>query len=302
MIQILLMYMLFGSIFAVGKVAMAISEPYFFTSIRMLLAGSILLFYLKKIKKLPISIPKKSWPLMLLVAFFNVFITNAFEFWGLQYMSAGKTCLIYSLSPFAAALIAYWFGTEVMTKWKWLGLFFGIGSFIPLMIAPWMEPKHFGKLEFLAEIALLISAVTAVIGWTFVKKLTNEQKLTPALINGISFILAGGMSLITSFFLEEWNPLPVANWQEFSITILYVVVIHNIICYSIYASSLYRFSVTFMAFIGLSNPFFAGFFGWIFLGEPVESSFILAFIGVIFGLYLFYSEERSLKIQEKISS
>lgn len=294
MLQILIMYALFGSIFSVGKIAVIASQPYFFTGIRMLFAGVLLLLFLSRNGIENIKLPKKCYPLILLVAFFNVFITNAFEFWGLQYMSAGKTSLIYSLSPFAAALIAYLFGTEVMTRQKWLGLALGIGSFVPLMIGPYLESQSVNEMEFLAEGALIISAVTAVIGWTFVRKLTIEHQISHPLVNGMSFVLAGGMSLLVSIFLEDWNPLPVSAWQEFSLTLFYIVIIHNLICYSIYASSLHRFSVTFMAFIGLSNPFFAAFFGWIFLGEQVQSSFILAFLGVILGLYLFYKEEKIL--------
>lgn len=289
--QVILMYALFGSIFAVGKVAVMASQPFFFTSIRMLLAGVLLMLYLatKGIKSL--TIPRKCWPLIILVAFFNVFITNAFEFWGLQYMTAGKTCLIYSLSPFAAALIAYWFGTEKMSKGKWIGLIIGLASFIPLMIGPWLEFGSVDKMEIFAEAALIVSAVTAVMGWTFVKKLTIEHRLAHPLVNGMSFLLAGIFSLLASIFLEEWNLLPVSSWNDFGWTLLYVVLIHNIICYSIYAASLKRFSVTFMAFIGLSNPFFAGLFGWVFLGEEISCSFLLAFMGVLSGLYLFYREE-----------
>lgn len=293
MLQIFIMYALFGSIFAVGKISMIASQPYFFTAIRMLLAGVLLLCFLGQKGLKSISLPKKTYPLLFLVAFFNVFITNAFEFWGLQYMEAGKTCLIYSLSPFAAALIAYFFGTETMTSKKWWGLAIGISSFIPIMIGPWLSSQSVNTMELLAEGALMISAVTAMIGWTFFKKLLFEHQLSHALINGASFLLAGIMSLMTSFFLEDWNPVPVSLWKEFLWTVLYVVLIHNIICYSIYASSLNRFSVTFMAFIGLSNPFFAAFFGFIFLGETIELSFALAFIGVIIGLYLYYKEEKA---------
>lgn len=292
--QVFLMYALFGSIFSVGKIGIASAQPYFLTGTRMLLAGIILLGYSKFQNSISFKFSKSDWILFLLIAFFNVFITNAFEFWGLQYMTAGKTCLIYSLSPFAAALIAYFFKTETMSLKKWMGLIIGFVAFMPMMIEPWLKEDFSQEsyLELLAEGALTISAITAVIGWTFVKKMTVDNKMPHPIVNGVSFLLAGGMCLLTSFTVETWNPLPVSSWFDYLWTLVYIVIIHNIICYSIYAEALNRYSVTFMAFAGLSNPLFAALFGWVFLNEPIQGPFWLAFAGVIVGLYLFNQSEQ----------
>jgi drug/metabolite transporter (DMT)-like permease len=296
MFQVFLMYALFASIFSVGKIAVYASQPYFLTAVRMLLAGGCLTAYLFIKNKNQMTVPKSLWKLVFLVAFFNVFITNAFEFWGLQYMNAGKTCLIYSLAPFVAALIAYVFGTEKMTSRKWLGLAVGFISLSPMMIEPWLEDVNRGVevLELWAEGALLISAITSVIGWNFVKKLTVDHHVSGGVVNAYSFLLAGVMSLVSSAFLEEWNPIPVMVWGDFIWTLLYIVVIHNLICYSIYAASLQKFSVTFMTFAGLSGPLFAGFFGWIFLGEEITLTFAIALIGITAGLVIFSQESRTV--------
>lgn len=298
MFQVILMYALFGSIFAVGKLGLESAPPYFLTGVRMLIAGLFMISYhaFKSRKSInpPITHSGEVLWLLFLVGVFNVFITNAFEFWGLQYMSAGKTSLIYSLSPFAAALIGTFFGTEILTLKKWVGLSIGIFSFMPMMIGPWLESRAVGQsnLELLAEVSLTISAITAVVGWTFLRKLSVELKVPHLYVNGVSFLIASIISFITSLAIESWIPFPVYDWTVFSTSVLYIVLIHNIICYSIYAESLKRFSVTFMAFVGLSNPIFAALFGWIFLGEGVGTAFWIAFIGVTAGLFLFYRDER----------
>lgn len=297
--KVFLMYALFGSIFSIGKIGIANSQPYFLTGTRMLLAGSLLLcFYLFKHRQ-KLIFSKEEWKLLFLVAFFNVFITNAFEFWGLQYMSAAKTSVIYNLSPFAAALIAYTFGTELMSKNKWLGLSIGILALCPMMFGPLFTEASTeeNSLELLAECALTISAITAVIGWTFVKKLTVEKNMSHLLINGISFLMAGGMCLLTSASFETWDPVPVSSWPEYFLALIYIVLIHNIICYSIYASSLKKFSVTFMSFAGLTCNLFAALFGWLILGEAIGNSFWIAFVGIMVGLYLFYQEEKDVAIE-----
>lgn len=268
----------------------------------MFLAGGCIVGYLFLRHRASLHVPRALWKLLILVALFNVAITNAFEFWGLQYMNAGKTCLIYSLAPFVAALFAYIFGTEEMTLKKWLGLIVGMLALSPMMLEPWMEEaqNEVNALEFLAEGALLVSAITCVIGWHFVKKLTIGHQVPDAVVNGYSFLLAGVMCLIPSFLFENWNPVPVMVWKDFIWTLLYIVVIHNLICYSIYAASLHRFSITFMMFAGLSNPIFAGLFGWVFLGEEITYTFMIAFIGIAAGLAIFSLDERSTKKQHAL--
>lgn len=298
MFQVFLMFALFGSIFTVGKVAVIAAQPYFLTSIRMLLAGGFVLSYLAFKKPQSLFVPRHLWKLLILVAFFNVFITNAFEFWGLQYMNAGKTSLIYNLAPFIAALMGYVFGTEQMTLKKCVGLVVGTLALVPMMLESSAEDVNgnLGTLELFAEGALLISAITSVIGWTFVKKMTNDHGVPGAVVNGYSFLLAGIMCMIPSLLFEEWAPVPVTVWPDFLWTLAYIVIIHNLICYSIFANSLKRFSVTFMTFAGLSNALFAGFFGWILLDEPITFAFIIAFVGITIGLTLFSFDEQSQSI------
>lgn len=304
MFQVILMYALFGSIFAVGKLGLESAPPYFLTGVRMLIAGIFMLSYCsfqkRKSKIAPIIHNKEVIWLLFLVALFNVFITNTFEFWGLQYMSAGKTSLIYSLSPFAAALIGTLCGTERMTLQKLVGMCIGVFAFLPMMMVPWVqaEAREPSRYEFLAEIALIISAITAVLGWTFLRRLTVDLKVSHLYVNGVSFLLAAMMSFATSFVFESWNPFPVYDSLSFVISVLYIVIIHNIICYSIYAEALQRFSVTFMAFAGLSNPIFAALFGWVFLGESVGLSFWIALVGVVVGLFLFYRDESRVFVNE----
>lgn len=290
--QVFLMYALFASIFTVGKVALNVSPPYFLTGTRMLLAAFCIFAYLLIYKPKLLRLKRCYWIPLLWVAFFNVFITNAFEFWGLQYMSAGKTCLIYSLSPFIAAGIGYVMGTEKITYKKNLGLFIGILAFLPMMLLPWFDEGHANStIELWAECALMISAVTSVIGWIFVKKLITKDQLDPLVINGYSFFLAGVMCFLTSLSIEQGSFWPVSESQEFIWSVLYIVIIHNLICYHIYATSLKRFSVTFMAFAGLSNPLFAAVTGRFFLNESITLPFWIALVGIAIGLYLFYVEE-----------
>src|SRR3990170_3235791 len=64
-----------------------------------------------------------------------IYVTNIAEIWGIQYMASAKACLIYSLSPFLASLVAYLVLKETLTKKKWLGLLVGFIGLIPILFA-----------------------------------------------------------------------------------------------------------------------------------------------------------------------
>lgn len=301
---VLLMYALFASVFTVGKVALDISEPFFLTGVRMLTAGLALLAYVRVSTPQDFIVPRKLWALLFWVGLFNVFITNAFEFWGLQFMLSSKTCLIYSLSPFAAVFLSYLFLGERMSPWKWLGMAIGVAGFVPLFAGPLLSEGFASSsdLESWAEIALTISAITAVIGWIFVKKLTVIEKYSAVMVNAVSFIIGAILCFIVSGFTETWDPFPVTRWSTFWFSVAYIAIIHNIICYNIYAFSLKKFSVTFMAFAGLSNPLFTAIYGWYFLDEALTLPFFIALGGAGIGLGLFYREERKTSLTAIASS
>src|SRR4051812_46018245 len=103
---VFLNYALWSICFSIGKIALEVSPPLFLTGFRMVLAGLILLAFIA-LKKRSLKISKDQLLPLCLFSLLAIYLTNACEFWGLQYLSAAKACLIYSLSPFLAALLSY---------------------------------------------------------------------------------------------------------------------------------------------------------------------------------------------------
>src|SRR5690606_34809301 len=209
---VILMYALFASVFTVGKVTLQYVDPFFLTGIRMSLAGGLLLIYLGFKSPTQIYISKKHIPHLLLLSFFNVFITNSFEFWGLQYMETAKTSLIYSLSPFIAIILSYIFLSEKLSGRKWIGLFIGILGFLPIFLTSSKAEAEFKNIAFFSfpEIAVAISSFTAVIGWISMKSLMKEN-YPFVTANAFSFLIGGIFSLTTSAFFETWDPIPATD-------------------------------------------------------------------------------------------
>jgi len=288
MLYVFLMYALFASIFPIGKITLEYVSPYFLTAIRMLLAGAIILLYQYLRNRKDCYLHKKHIPHLLGITVFNVFITNSFEFWALQYLGAGLTSLIYTLTIFCSMLLAYLFFNEVMNYRKWLGLSIGLSGAVAIF---WHQSDSQEAILSLPEAMMCIASVTAAIGWFMVKVLRVQYDYPINMINAVSFLGGGVISLCVSLVFEQWSPVPVFEWQPFLMGVLYIALIHNVLCYTIYAKSLNRFSITFMSYAGITNPLFAALISWFLLGETVGVHFFVALCFVILGLYLFYKEE-----------
>lgn len=292
MYLVFLTFALFSIIFPLGRASTFYAGPIFFTGIRMVLAGAILLLYQYYFRKETFYIQKKNIVPLLKVAVFGIFVTNVFEFWGLQYLTSAKASFLYNLSPFVSALFSYFYFGEKMTAKKWLALIVGFLGFIPILVTQSSDEATLRHFFFIspAELALLIAAVATVLGWISMRRLMLQQ-YTPVMTNGVSMLMGGVMALIVSPFFEPWHPMPIYNLNYFIGTLLIIILISNFICYNLYGVLLRRYTATFMSFAGCTTPFFAAFFGWLLLGETVSWPFFVSSIIVLFSLFLFYQEE-----------
>lgn len=293
MYLIFVLYALFGSVFTAGKIGLEHAEPVFLIGFRMVIAGLILGLYqlIRDPKKL--NVPLNLVPKVVLLGLFNIYFTNAFEFWGMQYLSSAKTSFIYSLSPFFAALLSYFVFGESLSRKKLAGLIIGFIGFIPIL---WKEDVgdlsqvSFGFIS-LAEAAVIFAAMATVYGWILMRQLIDKG-ISPIVSNAYSMFLGGVFSLLHSSFTENWSPVPITGeLAPLMETIIWMVVVSSLICYNLYGYLLKRFSVTFLSFAGFTTPFFTAIFSWFLIGETLGTSFFLSALVVFIGLFLFYQEE-----------
>lgn len=291
---VLLLFALFASLFSLSKSALSVSEPFFLIGSRMTFAGVMLLAYQQFFTSEKIKIKAEHFKHFLMLAVFNIYITNIAEIWGIKHMVSSKACLIYSLSPFLSALLAYFVLRETLNPRKWMGMaigFIGLWPILTQKTAAEITSGNFGMFS-MAELSLLIAVLTSVYGWILLKKLVQEFNYSFITANGFSMALGGFISLIHSYTSgEAWNPVPVSNFIPFLQITLTMCIISNIICYNLYGYLLRRFSATFMSFAGLVTPLFASLFGWLFLGETISYHFFISMALFCFGLTVFYQEE-----------
>ncbi len=290
---VVLLYALFATVFTISKTGLQYAQPVFFVGARMFFAGAVLLTYLFFRDRSQFSFNKSTFWLLIRLAAFNIYLTNIFEFWGLQYLTSFKTCFIYSLSPFLSALFSYLMLSENMSSRKWMGLLVGFIGFFPILLHETAAEESLGHLLVFswAEVAVMGAAVCSVYGWILLRKAVNEGGVTFLMANGVSMAAGGAMALVHSFFTESWNPVPVSAPIPFMECAILLVLISNLTCYNLYGHLLKKFTATFMSFAGFTTPLFTALFGWFFLGEIVSWPFYVSSLIVLAGLFLFYQEE-----------
>jgi drug/metabolite transporter (DMT)-like permease len=293
MFLVILLYALFASVFTISKTGLEYAQPFFFVGSRMMAAGIIMLAYQYVFKRDGFVLKKEHGWRVFRLALFAIYLTNVFEFWGLKYLTSFKTCFIYSLSPFASALLAYWMFNDKLTSKKWLGLFVGCIGFLPILINETSTEELTGHIWLFswAELAVMFAALSAVYGWVLLKQLVNDNGYSPFMVNGASMLAGGAMALFHSYMVEAWDPIPVTEIRPFLDCVFLLILISNLICYNLYGFLLRRYSVTFISFAGFVTPLFCAFFGWLYLGEEVTWPFYASAVIVFIGLYLFNQEE-----------
>ena len=293
MILVLLLYALFASVFTIAKTGLMVTEPLFFIGTRMTLAGILMLAY--EILKNPKTfvIPKNCIPKVFLLGLFNIYLTNAFEFWGLKFLTSSKTCFLYSFSPFLSALLCYFIFSEKLNLKKCLGLVVGFIGFLPILLHQSEAEESAGHFFYFSwpELAVIAATICSAYGWIVLRQLVSDHQLKPMVANGCSMLFGGMIALMHSYFSEQWSPVPVSNWSTFMECTLLLIAISNIICYNLYGHLLKKYTPTFMSFAGFTTPLFAALFGWLYLGEVVSSQFYLSGAIVLVGLIIFNQEE-----------
>lgn len=268
----------------------------------MLFAGLVLLAYLAikhKHKFKGIQIKAQHVGGILLLALSQIYLTNILEIWAIEHMVSSKACLLYSLSPFVSALVAFVILKETMSTKKLLGMLIGFLGLLPVIFAQTQDEVAGGTFLMFtfAELAMVGAVFCSVYGWIMLKKVMQDYEYSPLLANGLSMTIGGLLALMHSYFAHEhWAPLPVNNMQAFVINTLVMCLISNLICYNLYGYLLKRFSATFMSFAGLVTPLFASLFGFLWLNEVITWHFFVAIALFTLGLVIFYREEMSQQV------
>lgn len=292
MVLVILLYAVLAGTFIIAKNAVMFATPCFLIGFRMIMAGSMLLaFQLYKNRNVLKTIKPAHYKKFFIAALFHVYFAFVLEFWALQYISPLKTVLIYSLTPFISAVLAYLLLGYALTRIKVVGIVIGTLGLVPVLISHGTGEQGFSTFLSISlpEMVLLVAVFCAAYAWFLVKKLM-DLGYHFALVNGITMLIGGSLSLVTSFVLEGITPA-VTDWQSFLFWTFLLIFFANGVFYNLYGWLMHRYSITFISFAGFLCPVFATIFEWAFLQGAITWHYLLCLVLVTGGLYLFYKDE-----------
>lgn len=291
---IVTMQALFALTFPIGKLALAYTGALFLVGLRMVLAGVMLLsYYCATQPWKPIS--KSDWWLFGKMALFAVYFSFVPEFWALETMSSLKTNILWSSLPFISALLSYYLLHERLTKNKWFGLTIGLVGMLPVIFMTGPEELLVGQVWHISlpDVMMALAVTSCAYGWFLMKELLQRGHAI-IFINGITMLLGGMLCFVTKFLqtMQSVNHEPL--YTQFLPVLGYtliLIIISNIIGYTIYGYLLRFCSLTFLSFTGFLCPLFGALLSKLLLNEQLHYQYMIAFFSVLVGLWVFYRDE-----------
>lgn len=261
------------------KIVYEVYEPLTTVLFRLLISSGLLLVFTVATRKLQ-KIKPGDLKLFALLAFFEPFLYFMGESYGLKYVSSTLASVIVATIPLFAAIAAWYFYNEKLTKTNLFGLlisFFGVS----LMVMD-------SSFRFTASplgIALEFLAVFAAVGYASILKGMTHRYNTFTIITYQNLIGA-------VFFVPPWL---IFEFSDFMQTPFNAESFGAIIKLSIFASTfafiLFTYSVRNMG-INKSNtyiniiPVFVAVFAYFVLGDRLNFHQMIGMAVVISGLFL----------------
>ena len=174
-----------------------------------------------------------------------------------------------------------------MTFRKWVGFFIGFCGILLYLQSQCCIDLGLS----LPNLYMLISVVTASLGWIFVRILVKNKGYSTLLVNGISMFVAGWIALPLSVSYEGVMHVHHVDISHIVTLLAIMIFIANILFYNLYGYLLTKYTATFLSFVGFITPLFAAFFEWIFFGTVVPNEFFVTICIVGGGIFIFYQEE-----------
>jgi len=294
MMLIIALYGLFASSLFISKVLLNYTQPIFYTGIRMLIGGGLLLGYQYFNPRQQFVIKKKHFWLYAQLIIFSILVTYILRFWGLQSLPTYKASFLHNLAPFITAFYSFFIFQEKMTKKQWAGLSIGLIGMIPILLTSSPSEQKLGEFFYISwpELAIIGCVAAQSYGWIIMRKILKDKSYSPMMVNGISMTTGGFIALGISVPMEGFAP--VHDWPVFLFWLALVILVSNIICINLYGHLLRSYTATFLSFAGFMTPLLAP----NIFERHISWHFYVSCVIVFIGLYLFYKDELTQKTRQ----
>jgi len=273
--SLLLVTAVWGWTFVLVKDAVGEVGPFWFLAVR---------FFLASVFALPFWPRRKSaWRAAALLGVF-LFAGYFFQTWGLRYTTAQKSGLITGFSVVLVPVFARLLGERVRVG-GWAGVVLATAGVALLALAgneP-LGPTSFG--DFLT----VLCAISFALYIALLARYAKAEKARALLFGQLSVVFLLSLLGAAAFGEVRW-PISQKVWVSLLITGIFA----SALAYYILAWAEGRAGATKTAVILAMEPVFAGFFGWLLLGETLSPLQIFGGVLVLGGIILASVVDRAL--------
>ncbi|MCC6816621.1 MAG: EamA family transporter [Saprospiraceae bacterium] len=283
--------LIWGTTYLVNKIGVSHIPAMLFATIRHLVAGIILLFYLFVIRKE--KFPDKQFLLFQAVlGLLLLSIGNGIGVLGLKYIDSGLSAILAAASPIVISFLTHLYHPQdKIGKMAWLGILFGFIGLLIICSDKINLPFNFDN-NFKGIFLTLISIMAWAIGSVFSK--TKKFSNTPLMAAGFQMIFASIPLAAYCLMFEDYNSYRV-DIKSIAIW-LYVIVFGSLIAYSAYIYALKHLPAPIVSIQSYANPIIAVLLGYILLNEKLSSKIYFGGFITLIGIFLVnYFEYRRKK-------
>lgn len=264
--------LMWGSSFPLIKVTLDYVNPYFFTAMRMLIAGVIGLVFVVAFSHVAIFKEKAIWVLAALNA-----LGYGLQHVGMQFALASESALLINVNVIFVALLAAYLLGEKITVWKALALALGVGGILILTTG--------GDLSFFASERLLGQGVLIASGFSWAVFIVLMKRLldTHGIVD-VSMAVVAETALILSPLLAFYPSAGISleGWAG----ILYLGVVCTVLALFVYLAGLRRVGATTSSILLTAEVLFAIVLSVLFLSEQITAPLLLGGLLVLLAIIL----------------
>lgn len=279
-LALLAVCIIWGTTYLANKVGVTHVPPLFFSALRQLLAGALILswFILRN------RMPWWDWGYLRFqvgIGLLMLSIGNGLSLVALRYLPSGIAALLSAALPFVIVMLNVIMQTDERPRLlSILGISVGM---LGITYMSWDELSISSNDGYMWGLLFLF---LAQVGWAYGSIVSKSRKWAyPVLLNaGIQMISGGGLTLLVSAPMEDWSA---ANWiPDVTWAMVYLVILGSLVAYTSYMYALAHMPATIVSIYAYINPLIALVVGWAILNERLDQQVGIATLLILTGVYL----------------
>jgi drug/metabolite transporter (DMT)-like permease len=282
-----MLVLFWGSAFAVVKVGLEHSPPVLFAGLRCLVGGLAMVLAALLWGGSPNL--RRDWPVLLLLALFNVVLFIGLQTFAIMYLPSGSAAVLIYLQPILVGLLAWPILGERLTVAKVCGLLLGFAGIVAVSAGGFSGTEN--ALSPLGVVLGASSALCWALGTVFFKR--YEARVSSLWAVALPFLGGGVILTALGLYVEPWSKV---EWNTIFVTsLLYSGLVGTSLAWVIWFALVRAGEASRVASYIFVVPLTAVLIGVIFLDEPLGYTLLIGAAFVVSGIYLVNREPHEPK-------